>query len=236
MLKLTIFLLAVGLSVGLKNDPECDIKLAARNCIKTGFLVGDNKAFPKNDDEMAQMCTNVQLGEECSKKFMDKCAENDKEKKILDTALDGAIRVMKRVCKTDTKKADFLKNIKDCGNAILSESREKCTKQYKKHLLTAAEMDDKEQIMKVMCCKVKDIAPCIKGVMDGKSECNEDNKKYVETVRKSIADELTSVVCVDFEKDAATKCAGLEVPEFRGDVDKESLLAAIKKIMDKTQK
>lgn len=102
------FVAHTGAALALKSDKDCDLKQAIDKCIKSDFLVESAdkkfKNLPKNANEMNTVCENVKKAEECSKDFIDKCAENDKEKRALDHSLDGMVRVVKRVCKTDAKK------------------------------------------------------------------------------------------------------------------------------------
>ena len=111
----------IGAALALKSDKECDLKQvkhlsmkgiylsdieyqfiqfqAIDKCIKSDFLIesGDKKFknLPKNENEMNQMCDNVVKAEECTKDFIKKCAENDKEKRSLDNSMEGMVRVVK---------------------------------------------------------------------------------------------------------------------------------------------
>lgn len=230
------FFLLLGVAFALKPDKDCKLKEGIDKCVKNEFLVEKDgkKAMPRNNDEMNNMCDNVKKAEDCSKDFIEKCAENDKEKKALDNSLDGMIRVVKRVCKTDAKKTEFIEHSDKCGNAVLDDGK-KCVKEYKKNLLAAAKLDDKDKILKVMCCKIKDVPTCIHKAMKEKGDtvCNEKDIEYFKKVKNAMKEEMASVLCADFDTDTDAKCAGVDVPESKEDADDKSLAEAMKKIMDK---
>ena len=227
----------LGAALALKSDKDCDLKAAIEKCIKSDFQIESAdkklKSLPKNAEEMNSMCDNVKKGEECSKNFIEKCAEGDKEKKALDHSLDGMVRVVKRVCKTDEKKTEFVKHSEKCGNAVLHDGKN-CLNEFKKYLMVASNLEDKDKIMKIMCCKIKDVPPCIHKSMKEKGDaiCSEKDIEYFKTVKDAMKEEMTSNLCADFDKDTATKCAGIEALESK-EVDNKSLAEAMKKVLDK---
>ena len=232
------FFLLLGAALALKNEKDCDLKQAIDKCIKSDFLVesGDKKFknLPKNENEMNTVCENVKKAEECTKDFIEKCADNDKEKRALDHSLEGMVRVVKRVCKTDAKKKEFVEHTEKCGNAVLNDGK-KCLNDYKRNLIAASKLDDKDKIKKILCCKIKDVPPCIQKKMKekGDSICNEKDIQWFADVKESMKEEMVSVPCADFDKDTDAKCAGIEVPEMKEAVEDKSLAEALKKILDK---
>jgi len=235
------FFLLLGSAMALKSDKECDLKQAIDKCIKTelrdGLIESGDKKFknlPKNANEMNTMCDNVKKAEECTKDFIDKCAENDKEKQALDHSLDGMVRVVKRVCKTDAKKNEFVEHTEKCGSAVLSDGK-KCLNEFKKKLMGATKLDEKDKIKKIMCCKIRDVPPCIEKSMKEKGDaiCSEKDIDYFKKVKNAMKEEMVQDTCIDFENDTEAKCAGIDIPETKEAVEDKSLAEVMKKIMDK---
>lgn len=93
----------------LKKTAECDLKATVKKCIKSGFLLEsiDKKEarLPSTIEQVNELCGRVDSGEQCAKNFIEQCSETSKEKRALDHSLEGAIRLVKRICKTNTKKS-----------------------------------------------------------------------------------------------------------------------------------
>jgi len=234
------FFLLVGAAIALKSDKECDLKHAIDKCIKSDFLIDSHdkkmKVLPKDANEMNTMCENVKHAETCTRDFIDKCAEHDKEKSTLDHSLDGMVRVVKRVCQTEDKKNEFLVHSEKCGNAILPDGK-KCLNEYKKHLMVAHKLDDKDKIKKIMCCKIKDVPACLEMRMKEKGDeiCNEKDMEYFKKVRHALKEELLQSMCTDFDDE--TKCTGIdmhaEIKDIKEPVEDKCLTELLKGTMDK---
>lgn len=67
----------------------------------------------------------------------------------------------------------------------------------------------------------------------GDTVCAEKDIEYFKKVKDAMKEEMVSVTCVDFEKDTDAKCAGIDIPETKEDVEDKSIGEALKKIMDK---
>lgn len=232
------FFLLIGAALALKPDKDCELKSAIDKCIKQDFLIESAdkkfKTLPKNEQDMNTVCTNVNGAEECCKSFIEKCSENDKEKKALDHSLDGMVRVVKRVCSTDDKKKDFVQHAEKCGNAVLSDGK-KCLNDYKRNLISASNLDDKDKIKKVMCCKIKEVPKCIKKAMQAKGDdvCNEKDQEYYTRVKNALKEEMMQDLCTEFDTDTEKKCEGIDITETKEAVEDKSLAEVMKKIMDK---
>lgn len=74
-----------GAALALKDTNDCKLKEGIDKCVKSEFLLEKDgkKILPKNAEEMNTWCDNVKKSEECAKDFIDKCTENDKEKKVI---------------------------------------------------------------------------------------------------------------------------------------------------------
>lgn len=83
--------------------------------------------------------------------------------------------------------------------------------------------------------KVKDVPPCIEKAMKAKGDavCNEKDIDYFKKMKEAMKEEMTAVLCGDFDTDTDAKCVGIDLAEMKEDVDDKSLAEAMKKIMDK---
>lgn len=97
--------------MALKNGKQCDLNDAVKRCLTNGLLLEtdrDKLHLPYNKNEMNQICERLKKSEKCAKDFVDNCADSSKEKLVLENSLEGAVRVLKRVCRTNTKKTGLL--------------------------------------------------------------------------------------------------------------------------------
>lgn len=129
--------------------------------------------------------------------------------------------------------AEFLRNVSKCGNAVLADGTE-CLANYKKVLASAEKLNDKDKMLKMMCCRVHDIAPCVKARMQEKGEavCSSKNIDYMGKMEQSFRQELTEVICADYEK-GSSKCAHANFPITVQDVSAKSLIISLKNIVNK---
>ena len=86
-----------------------------------------------------------------------------------------------------------MEHTEKCGNAVLNDGK-KCLNDYKKHLIAASKLDDKDKMMKHLCCGVKDVPPCIQKKMKEKGDaiCSEKNIDFFKTIKDSMKEEVQS--------------------------------------------
>lgn len=108
---LIVLLVAVFASqpgASLKNTANCNLDVAVKKCVKSGFLLQtletDKLRLPTTLAEVNELCGQAKTGEECAKMFIDQCHDSFTEKQALGHTLEGVFRLFKRLCKTNAKK------------------------------------------------------------------------------------------------------------------------------------
>lgn len=102
------FPIIATLGQALKQTADCQMEAAVKKCIKSGFLLEridkKQKSLPTNMADMNELCGNVAEGEKCVSDFVQRCVDTDKERRALTHSIEGAVRLIKRVCRTKAKK------------------------------------------------------------------------------------------------------------------------------------
>ncbi|XP_027195629.2 uncharacterized protein LOC113790193 [Dermatophagoides pteronyssinus] len=210
-----IVLLLIGTTLALKKSPDCDIERPIRECLKDGLLRYSSgqkiNQFPDTIQDLNRACEELKKSETCARTFIDTCTESSYEKRSLDSLLDGIQRVMKRLCRSQTKKEKLLENV-GCANSVVQDTKQ-CLKNYRMLVFAANKLDDKNKIMRILCCKSRKVAPCIGEAMKSKGTavCSAKNIDYFKDVHQNIKQEMTAVVCSDFERD---QCENVDVPNI----------------------
>ncbi|KAF7490477.1 hypothetical protein SSS_08366 [Sarcoptes scabiei] len=207
---------------GLKKVPECDIEKPIRNCLKVGFLFEPNgrkvEKFPTTMEGLNKVCSDLKRAEDCAVNFIEQCSDSDHEQKVLESILAGNQRVMKRLCRMDKRKKELLDNVQ-CANAVVDDTYN-CIGDYRRMVYVANKMDDKNKILRALCCKIREVGPCVGKAMKAKGPevCPAASIEYFKKMRKNLKEEITSIICADFDKDS---CKNVEVPaitdaEYKG--------------------
>lgn len=80
--------------------------------------------------------------------------------------------------------------------------------------------------------KIRDIGPCIGDAMRSKGErvCSAKNIDYYRRVKQTFKEELTSVICADYERDT---CTNVKVPAIDDSEVSASIVYPMKQILDR---
>ncbi|XP_046912236.2 uncharacterized protein LOC124493199 [Dermatophagoides farinae] len=208
-----VVLLLIGTTLALKKTKDCDVEKPIRECLKNGLLrYSDGQKinqFPDSIEDLNRACEELKKSETCARNFIDTCTETSYEKRSLDSLLDGIQRVLKRLCRSQSKKEQLLQNV-GCANSVVQDTK-LCLKNYRMLVFAANKLNDKSKIMRILCCKSRKVAPCIGEAMKSKGNavCSAKNIDYFREMHQNIKAEMTAVVCSDFERD---QCENVEVP------------------------
>lgn len=207
----------IGSTWAIRASKECDIEKPIKNCLHMGLLFEPDttEKLPTFSTDMAHLnkrCEELKKVEECSEDFINHCANNPYEERVLGHLFESSQRVFKRLCRINSRKQELLKH-SPCANAVIDDTMN-CIGDYNKLVYAANKLTDKNKILRILCCKIREVVPCVGEAMKSKGDsvCPQKSIDYWKDLRGKIKEEMTSIICADFDRD---NCQNVEVPSVK---------------------
>lgn len=95
--------------MALKEGAKCDLNGAIHRCVKSGILLQAEKdpskvRLPSTVASLNQVCEELKGSETCASGYIEDCAANEREKRVLGHSLESGTRIFNRLCKTRKRK------------------------------------------------------------------------------------------------------------------------------------
>jgi len=190
---------------------KCANETVLENCLQQLLMIGGpEKHFPQNTEQITAFCGKLKESDACVKDYTRRCM-TPTGKIATEVAIAGIARMTKSMCKSSTKKQEFVKSAK-CGNAVIGDMRS-CLNDYKMALYGATKAPLSGRLP-ILCCKFYDFRGCVRNGYErvGSSLCPEESQAYYTRIADSFQSDFFELICNEYD-DGSDKCKNVPVPK-----------------------
>ncbi|XP_054166840.1 uncharacterized protein LOC128964285 [Oppia nitens] len=215
--------------ISAPQEKKCPNETLRETCVHSLFIIGSpDSKFPDSSDQLKAFCGKLKDTDKCVKDYTKRCM-SPTGRRATEVAVAGISRLLKRMCKSNERRAEFVKNA-GCGNAVIPDMRS-CLNSYKLSLYGAqkAPLSDK---LPILCCKFHDFRGCVRKGFDrvGSQVCPEESRKYFGHIADAFQSDVFDLICSNYDADS-DKCKAVVVPEVTESEETRSLLKPLRNVL-----